>query len=301
MNQTTDAQAQLFSRAPGDRDQWDEAETVQSVDPSLCIPWRGNARYAQEFCPRRSADLLDSIAREGQRLPIIVRRSNEVSGHYEIIAGMRRHAAISLLVTRGHDLELKVKLISVDDEEAWRISEAENAGRQDVTPLQRARSWHWAMTQFHEGRQDRLAEAVGKDVATVSRTLSLLNVPQAILDILLDPESMSINFASKLQAGLSDDTRRGAALMRARQIRELELRLPGPKLLEELFIEADQLTAQRCVDLDDVIEIAKVRLVRKADRSLSLKVKPLNQDLTKRERTALLRSIEKALSAALDS
>ncbi|MFC3430169.1 ParB/RepB/Spo0J family partition protein [Sphingobium fuliginis] len=302
MIEETDTQAQLF---PGQSlASWEKPEdddSIHTIHPSQCVAWAGNARHAQEFCPRRSAELIDSIAREGQRMPIIVRRSSEGAGHYEIIAGMRRHAAVGLLLAKGLDVQLKARIISVDDEEAWRISEAENAGRQDVTPLQRARSWAWAMERFHLGRQDRLAAAVGKDVATVSRTLSLLNVPQEILDVLLDPEAMSINFASKLQARLSDDTQREAALTRAKQIRELELRLAGPKLLEELFLATEQLNAQTIFDLDDVLEIAKVRLTRKADRTLSLRVKPLTQDLTKRERTALLRSIEKALSSALDS
>lgn len=275
------------------------SDEVQLIDPALCRPWEGNARYCVEFCPKRSRELVDSIAREGQRVPVILRPSIEHEGSYEIIAGMQRHGAVTHLIAQGADIRLRATVVIASDEQAWHISETENAGRRDITPLQRARSWSWALHQLHEGRQDRLAAAVGCDEATVSRTLSILGVPPEILKVLAEPEAMSINFASKLQAALRNEELREAAFARAGEIAELGLRYSAPEALERLLKTPEERETHRPIQIADVAQIAKVRLVRKPHGAIGLQIKPVNATLTKRERLALLRSIETALASAL--
>ncbi len=277
------------------------SEEVRLIDPALCRPWEGNARHCVEFCPKRSRELVDSIAREGQRVPVILRPSVEREGGYDIIAGMQRHGAVTHLIARGADISLRATIVVASDEQAWRISETENAGRRDITPVQRARSWSWAMDQFHDGRQDRLAAAVGCDEATVSRTLSILSVPPEIVAILAEPEAMSINFASKLQAALRDEEIRKFAFARAKEFAELGMRYTAAEALDRLLMTAEEREAHRPIEIDDVAKIAKVRLVRKPNGSIGLQIKPVNDSMTKRERLALLRSIESALTSALTS
>jgi ParB/RepB/Spo0J family partition protein len=275
------------------------SENVQLIDPALCRPWEGNARHCVEFCPTRSRELVDSIAREGQRVPVILRPSIEHEGSYEIIAGMQRHGAVTHLIAQGADICLRATIVIASAEQAWRISETENAGRRDITPLQRARSWSWAMHQFHDGRQDGLAAAVGCDEATVCRTLSILSVPPEILKILAEPEAISINFASKLQAALRKEEVRKTALARAGEFAELGLRYSSSEALERLLMTPEERETHRPIQIDDVAKIAKVRLVRKPNGTIGLQIKPVNESLTKRERLSLLRSIESALATAL--
>ena len=68
------------------------------IDPALCVPSQENARQYQDLNYENCQELIDSIKAEGrQRFAAVVRQTEDVGKPYEIVAGMRRHFAISWL------------------------------------------------------------------------------------------------------------------------------------------------------------------------------------------------------------
>ena len=68
------------------------------IDPMLCVPSPENARQYQDLNYENCQELIDSIKAEGrQRFAAVVRQTENVEKPYEIVAGMRRHFAISWL------------------------------------------------------------------------------------------------------------------------------------------------------------------------------------------------------------
>ena len=69
------------------------------LDPARVRPWPGNARSYAHLSEDSCQELIDSIIAEGgQKVPAIVRRIEGDPNHeYEVIAGTRRHWAISWL------------------------------------------------------------------------------------------------------------------------------------------------------------------------------------------------------------
>ena len=67
------------------------------INPARVRVWAGNARIQERLSVEAVRDLIDSILAEGgQKVPVVVRHVNGDPDHdYEVIAGTRRHFAIS--------------------------------------------------------------------------------------------------------------------------------------------------------------------------------------------------------------
>lgn len=66
------------------------------LDPATVRPWSGNPREYGHLDCLNVADLIHSIRQDGQKIPVVVRRVHGDPRHrYEIIAGTRRHWAVS--------------------------------------------------------------------------------------------------------------------------------------------------------------------------------------------------------------
>lgn len=176
-----------------------EASKVSSppttIDPTKCTVFPGNGRADTKFDPIANAALVDDIRKNGQITSVLVR---PVSGGFEVIAGSRRLGAILEIRKTEPTRELKAFVAPLPDEKAWQIADKENANRRDLTPIQRARTWSYAINTFHGGSQKSFASAAGLQETTVSRTLRLLDIPPSILGALKNPEAVSVNFATEL-------------------------------------------------------------------------------------------------------
>lgn len=156
---------------------------VIEIDPDkITQTTPANGRSVTPFDLRKDQELLDDIRKHGQKTPVVVRLLPD--GRYELIVGTRRLGAVRELSKLNPNVMLLAYVVDVDDMKAWRIAYAENTARKDLTPLQTARAWKYALDHFCEGVQEGLARAVNKDAATVSRTLALLEIPEEILGAL---------------------------------------------------------------------------------------------------------------------
>jgi ParB family chromosome partitioning protein len=111
------------------------------LDPARVRVWAGNARVQTQLSEANCRDLIDSIVAEGgQKFPSVVRRVEDDPAHdFELVAGTRRHFAISWLRANSYpDLKLLAQVAYLDDESAFRLADIENRARGDISDIERA-------------------------------------------------------------------------------------------------------------------------------------------------------------------
>lgn len=157
----------------------DDSAAASGAGQVLSVPVEG--LHAGMFQPRRHfaesalEELAESIRSNGIMQPIIVRASQEKSGAYEIIAGERRWRAAQLA-------ELNYVPVLVQDLADTQVLEQaliENIQRQDLTAMEEAEGYQRLMDEFSH-TQEKLAQSVGKSRSHVANLLRLLQLPDAV-------------------------------------------------------------------------------------------------------------------------
>ena len=122
-------------------------------------------------------DLTASIKEKGVIQPLIVRA---VGGdHYEIVAGERRWRAAQ----RAQLHQLPVVVREFTDVEVLEVAIIENVQRADLNPVEEAAGYRQLMDRFGH-TQEKMAEALGKSRSHIANLLRLLNLPDAVLEML---------------------------------------------------------------------------------------------------------------------
>ena len=121
-------------------------------------------------------ELAESIKAQGVVQPIVVRPLPNVTGgetEYEIVAGERRWRAAQMagLAT------IPAVVRDIPDESAVAVALIENIQRENLNPLEEARSLHRLIEEFGLTHADA-ADAVGRSRATVTNLLRLLELPR---------------------------------------------------------------------------------------------------------------------------
>jgi ParB family transcriptional regulator, chromosome partitioning protein len=126
-------------------------------------------------------ELAESIRVQGVVQPIVVRPIGRTNGEtrYEIIAGERRWRAAQLA---GLDT-VPALVRDIPDEAAVAVALIENIQRENLNPIEEARSLARLVEQF-EMTHAEAAEAVGRSRAAVSNLLRLLDLPPAVIELL---------------------------------------------------------------------------------------------------------------------
>lgn len=128
--------------------------------------------------PRRHFDeealreLAASIERHGLKQPILVQEIGD--GDYRLIAGERRWRACGLIGRR-------TIFAIVSDGDPDELALIENIQRVDLDALEMARAFA-RLIERHDYTHEALGHVIGRSQAEVTRTLSLLRLPAAILD-----------------------------------------------------------------------------------------------------------------------
>ena len=118
-------------------------------------------------------ELKASVKKSGVIEPVLVRPV--AHGTYELVAGERRlRASQSVGVT-----EIPAIVKTLTDKEALELSLVENIQRENLNPIDEARGYERLLDEFGY-TQEAVAEAVGKDRATVANLLRLLSLPEDI-------------------------------------------------------------------------------------------------------------------------
>jgi len=144
------------------------------------------------FDPEKIKELADSITSQGLLQPILVRSRPE--GAYEIVAGERRWRAAQQARLRTVPAVIR----DLDDKEMLEAAVIENVQREDLNPVEEARSYERMTVEFG-ATQESLAKTVGKSRVAVTNALRLLRLPQEVL-ALLETEALSAGHARALLA-----------------------------------------------------------------------------------------------------
>jgi ParB family chromosome partitioning protein len=157
--------------------------------------------------PRQSFDeasllaLADSLRERGLLQPVLVRP--RPGGTYELIAGERRWRAAQLAgldtvpaVVREHA-----------DRESLELALIENMAREDLNPVEEARACALLVEELGLTRED-VGRRVGRSRVAVSNLMRLLDLPDDVLDLLVQGRLTEGHGRALLTAPDHDDRRR---------------------------------------------------------------------------------------------
>ena len=119
-------------------------------------------------------DLTDSVREKGVLEPLLVRFVPREDCYY-IISGERRYHAARAAGLR----EIPCIEKTADDAETLEIGLIENLQRKDLTAFEEADGLHRLATQFEYTHED-VARKIGRARSSVTETLSLRNIPDAL-------------------------------------------------------------------------------------------------------------------------
>ena len=135
--------------------------------------------------PRRHFDedalneLAASIAARGVIQPVIV--TPQGAGRYRLVAGERRWRAAQAARLKAVPIIER----AMDDVEVMEVAIIENVQRADLNPVEEAMAYGSLISRF--GRtQDALAGVVGKSRSHVANTLRLLQLPDSVLNHVME-------------------------------------------------------------------------------------------------------------------
>ena len=142
-------------------------------------------------------DLTNSIKERGMIQPIIVRKSNDSEGKFEIIAGERRWLAAQ----RAGLHNVPVVITEADDLKSLEFAIVENVQRHDLNPLEEAQGYKRLIDEFSYD-QEKVSKFIGKSRSHITNTLRLLNLPDDVIK-LIETQKLSAGHA-KILVGLDN-------------------------------------------------------------------------------------------------
>jgi ParB family chromosome partitioning protein len=143
---------------------------------------RGRYQPRVDMRDETLGELAESIKAQGVVQPIVVRPLSRNDGgetRYEIVAGERRWRAAQMAGL--HAIPAVVR--DIPDEAAIAVALIENIQRENLNPIEEARSLQRLVDEFGLTHADA-ADAVGRSRATVTNLLRLLELPRTVRELL---------------------------------------------------------------------------------------------------------------------
>ncbi len=146
---------------------------VDAISPN---PRQPRSRLA----PEELAELTASIREHGVLQPLIV-TPGETEGQYTLIAGERRLEAARLAGLQS----VPVIVREATDQQRLELAIIENIQRADLNPLEEAEAYRQLAEDFHLSHEE-IAARVGKSRVTITNTLRLMKLPDAVKNALIE-------------------------------------------------------------------------------------------------------------------
>ena len=137
-----------------------------------------------KFQPRRNfekealEELTKSIKERGIIQPIIVRKSKQENGKFEIVAGERRWQAAQNAGLH----EVPIVEIDIDDLKSLEFAIVENVQRSDLNPIEEAMGYQRLIDEFNYD-QEKVSKFIGKSRSHIANCLRLLSLPNEVKKI----------------------------------------------------------------------------------------------------------------------
>ena len=156
----------------------DSAQTGEIIHELEINVLQGNPLQPRGIItPASLNELVDSIREQGILEPLVVART---PAGYQIIAGERRWKAAKILGLS----KVPVVIKETTPQGMLEMSIVENVQREDLNPIERALAYKRLIDEFGLGTNE-VARKVGKSAPTISNTVRLLSLPDAIKDALV--------------------------------------------------------------------------------------------------------------------
>jgi ParB family chromosome partitioning protein len=156
----------------------------QHVDETGVVELRLNEIEPSMDQPRKSFDdeklsrLAESIKEHGVVQPIIVRK---VGTSYRIVAGERRWRAAKIAKISTIPAIIK----DLTEKEFLEVALIENLQREDLNPIEEAEAYE-NLIKEHDMTQEEISKIAGKSRSAIANSLRLLNLSDAIKNILIN-------------------------------------------------------------------------------------------------------------------
>jgi len=173
----------------------------------------------QTFDQEALQGLSESVRERGVIQPVLVRPCP--GGTYELIAGERRWRAAQLA-----GLELVPAVVApYEDRESLELALIENMAREDLNPIEEARACSLLVDELGLTREE-VGKRVGRSRVAVSNLMRLLDLPDEVLDLLVEGHLSEGHGRALLMAPDHADRRRlaRAAADEGWTVRETEAR-----------------------------------------------------------------------------
>lgn len=152
----------------------------------------GESQPRHHFDEQALHELSGSIAEHGILQPLVVRRRDD--GQYEIVAGERRWRAAKIANLKT----VPCVISNIASRDALTVALVENIQREDLNVIEEAESYR-KLSDDVGLTQEQIAQAVGKDRATIANALRLLKLPQTTQTLVIE-KRMSMGHARALLA-----------------------------------------------------------------------------------------------------
>lgn len=153
-----------------------------------------NAR--EIYDPKAIQERAASMAKNGQKTPVSIAVSPERHGRYILIDGhYRKRAAQSL---GWHDIECIIERFE-SEMDLYRLSYELNVQRESQTALDNALAWSKLLSSGKMASASQISETLGVSESNVAKTLSLLNLPVPVIDLMREhPHAVGLHVGYEL-------------------------------------------------------------------------------------------------------
>ncbi len=152
-----------------------EGETVIELDPDVIDA--SFVRDRIEDDPQAFEALVEAIREQGQNSPILVRPHPKDDGRYMVVFGHRRLRAVKAL---GRKVRAVVK--AIDDRQHVIAQGQENSARADLSFIEKAMFARQLGALNYDSDSATVMAALSIDKATLSKMLSVTNMPADVLE-----------------------------------------------------------------------------------------------------------------------
>lgn len=201
----------------------------------------------------RVGPLRDSIAAEGQQMPIIVRKRGQTRAmRYQIISGFRRATAMREL--KAATIAAIVREDLDDEDAAFRASVLENSQRKTYSDIDRGLVIKLYEDRGHTSRE--IAEVMGLTERQKRNLKSLLDLPKTVQEAIGDPDKKfsathglvlkqlkakfpKLNYGKWVKVVAEGNEGQGLSVAQLKRAVAAEYKRDGQSMLGSIFRESD--------------------------------------------------------------
>ena len=198
-----------------------------------------------QFNQSKLEELSNSIKKNGVIQPIAVRKINDSTEKFEIIAGERRWLAAQ----KAGLHEVPIVVLDLDDNEALEVAIVENIQRDDLNVIEEGKGYKRLADEFGYDHE-KISKFMSKSRSHISNTLRLLTLPEDIIS-LIEEGHLTAGQARPL-IGLSNASQIAETILErnlsARSVEKLSREQKGPQKTNQLVLDSNVINTQKKIE-----------------------------------------------------